>query len=170
MSAQCNACTLCYQQQQCKLTIIHLQIYRPNTDDYVYYDRFFGRAVTDDTASDGKIIIIIHNSAYTSSNSKLLLLQVITFTLQSKNSVIVSVQCACLSDSITKVHVYGAKCTFIPYLACIYVSIIMINEIMFLYSPTLLYLLYLLRWHYNTIMKANVSYIHLNKMKQTTSI
>ena len=34
--------------------IIHLQIYRPSTDDYVYYDRFFGRAVTDDTASEGK--------------------------------------------------------------------------------------------------------------------
>ena len=34
--------------------IIHLQIYRPSTDDYVYYDRFFGRAVTEDTASEGK--------------------------------------------------------------------------------------------------------------------
>ena len=31
-----------------------LQIYRPATDDYMYYDKFFGRSVTEDSALEGR--------------------------------------------------------------------------------------------------------------------
>ena len=79
------------------------------------------------------IIIIIHNSAYTSSNSKLLLLQDITFTLQSKNGL--NCFCSmCLSIWLNykgiwrKIYIYTlpGMHIFIYY-----------YEIMFLYSPTL---------------------------------